>query len=33
VHREHPPLLIGMELGGIVAVRARHAAAHVPLFF
>src|SRR5205823_2429734 len=33
VHREHAPLLVGMELGGIVAVRARHAAAYVPLFF
>src|SRR5262245_31207412 len=33
MHRHHPPLLVGVKLGRIVAVRAGDAAAYVPLFF
>src|SRR5262249_37531216 len=33
VHGQHPPLLVGMELGGVLAVGTGHAAAYVPLSF
>ena len=33
MHRQHPPLLIRVKLGRILAVRTGHAAPYVPLFF
>src|SRR6266404_5501128 len=33
MHRQHPPLLVRVKLGRILAVRTRQAATYVPLFF